>query len=866
MSWSHARAMIMALKSSKLIFRLAQLAVIGALVGLVVTSSLAVSEGPDEVAHYFFIRYIAQNGRLPLNAAERLEAGYKADLPPLFYLLAGLPATALDLKSPPYLKSNRDEVRLNLITGIKNVTGWRMIKTEDPLRGQILLWYWARWVTLATGLAAVGLIFVLARAVAPPHPWLALAAVALLIFLPTFVYINSVTNYEPLTAALMAAFVGLLWVTVKSPRQNWRYLGLGLIIGLAAVTRQTVWPVLAAVPLLVLWLAYRRRWGWATLFWQLGLYSVGVLLTFGAWLLYLLLYFNKIAEKGWLWGLLSPILIGDGSGQTSLQIASLISNGQIGTVGPAAQSITLGQWAMAFFTGLWGHQTWLLAGAVILWAAVLAGLAKIWRQQRLWLGLLGTVVGLLLLFPLLRFLFSGKIDPAVSRHFLFPAAPILAVGLAMGASAWPRFRPYLTGLMLVLVAGYLTQNVNQVTQAVRQDWAFPVQTVPLAAEPVLAQFDTITLIQSKSRVDGQTLDLALQWRADGLTSQDYRMEITLLDAAGQPQARWLGQPVNGRYPTRAWLSSDRVRDDIKIPVAGLSAGDYQLRLRVLGDDGPVPAASGEVVELGAVSIKPVPAPVTGQLRLNSGPIEYTFWPPSPPITGLPLFTENQSIMFTVASQLAANGIELALVGPGGVAHAPADQTGRTLVFTVAPQFAAGEYKLRAGQASALAESEPLLQVKTQERQFEAGPIASPLEANFAGYVTLLGYNLPRQQAHPGEALPLTMYWQARRIIGADLMTFYHLIGPDGRQYGGADRRPRDVYSTMLWASGEIVDDPYLLTVAPNAPPGDYYLLVGLYLPVGVAPVSLPLMQDGQMSDVTHVTIGPIAVVAGGENP
>ena len=40
-------------------------------------------------------------------------------------------------------------------------------------------------------------------------------------------------------------------------------------------------------------------------------------------------------------------------------------------------------------------------------------------------------------------------------------------------------------------------------------------------------------------------------------------------------------------------------------------------------------------------------------------------------------------------------------------------------------------------------------------------------------------------------------------------------------------------------------------------------MIGLYLPVGESPVSLPLMQDGQMTDITSVTLGPITV---GETP
>jgi hypothetical protein len=64
---------------------------------------------------------------------------------------------------------------------------------------------------------------------------------------------------------------------------------------------------------------------------------------------------------------------------------------------------------------------------------------------------------------------------------------------------------------------------------------------------------------------------------------------------------------------------------------------------------------------------------------------------------------------------------------------------------------------------------------------------------------------------------------------------------------------------MLWAPQEIVSDPFTVQIDPKAPEGIYYLLVGLYLPVGESSVSLPLSEAGQLSKVTNVRLGPILV-------
>jgi len=74
-----------------------------------------------------------------------------------------------------------------------------------------------------------------------------------------------------------------------------------------------------------------------------------------------------------------------------------------------------------------------------------------------------------------------------------------------------------------------------------------------------------------------------------------------------------------------------------------------------------------------------------------------------------------------------------------------------------------------------------------------------------------------------------------------------------------DRRPQEGYSTLYWAPGEIVVDPFGVPVDAVAPDGIYYLNVGLYKQVGDQAVSLPLVQGGRPVDVTSVNIGPIKI-------
>jgi hypothetical protein len=254
---------------------------------------------------------------------------------------------------------------------------------------------------------------------------------------------------------------------------------------------------------------------------------------------------------------------------------------------------------------------------------------------------------------------------------------------------------------------------------------------------------------------------------------------------------------------------------------------------------------------------------TETLRLKGRAISYSFWKQAEP------YTERAVVVLSTQERLGG-AIQVSLVGPDQIPHRPVDHTGHTYLFWVEPHFVSGPYRFRFKQWAETGpvdqvETAELLQVQTQQRQFQAGPISHVVSANLAGQVALLGYDLPQRRVQPGGALPITLHWQALKTIGADLITFYHLVNIHDQQevWKGKDRRPRYLYSTFIWASGEIVTDPYEFEIDPTMPDGIYNLLVGLYLPIGNdAAISLPLTQeDGQLTGLTHVNIGPIKVGA-----
>jgi hypothetical protein len=109
-------------------------------------------------------------------------------------------------------------------------------------------------------------------------------------------------------------------------------------------------------------------------------------------------------------------------------------------------------------------------------------------------------------------------------------------------------------------------------------------------------------------------------------------------------------------------------------------------------------------------------------------------------------------------------------------------------------------------------------------------IVNPLNDEFGQDVRLLGYEFSPEVAQPGGTVILTLYWEAINSQLGDYTVFTHLIDPDGQLRGQRDNQPQNgMYPTYLWDQGERIQDQYEITIEPDAPPGDYNFLVGMYL-------------------------------------
>jgi hypothetical protein len=133
--------------------------------------------------------------------------------------------------------------------------------------------------------------------------------------------------------------------------------------------------------------------------------------------------------------------------------------------------------------------------------------------------------------------------------------------------------------------------------------------------------------------------------------------------------------------------------------------------------------------------------------------------------------------------------------------------------------------------------------------------------NFANVMTLLGYRQAGEQPRPGQPLKLVLYWQVGSqpmpmpapTRGAALAAFVHLTAAGDPQ---AKIAQFDGWPTALRGlePGDVIAQPVELSIAPDAAPGVYDLLAGLYSPQSFARLTV---AGGDPMD--HAILGQVSI-------
>ncbi len=411
---------------------------------------------PDEPAHYNYIAQIVATGRLPVLRdgdydfayLERLKGEhfppslpidslrYESWQPPLYYLLA----------APVFAATSGDLLSVRLFT-------------------------------LIIGGGVVVLTYLLARAVVPRAPVIALTAAGFVAFLPQHLAMMAAANNDALAELVMALgiWLGVLALLAAPGARARRFWVLGLVLGLAFLTKLSAYPLAALLGLVVLLLA--RREGWplsALLAAAVQVYGPALLLG-GVW------WARNLAVYG-------------GLDFLAMQRHNEIVDGQLRTLDSIVLYGGAGGYLRNFvqttFQSFWGQFGWmgvvmdrrvylaLLLFTVVLVIGAAGALRELWRARAAWPRArvdVAVLLGVAVLLTVAVYLYYNLSFVQFQGRYLYPALPSLALGVAVALRQW---------------ASWFVARLRP--QAQHRAWAeaalFTLPLAPIALMAVLAVF------------------------------------------------------------------------------------------------------------------------------------------------------------------------------------------------------------------------------------------------------------------------------------------------------------------------------------------------------------------------------------------
>lgn len=173
---------------------------------------------PDEGAHYQYVRFVAENWRLPIFQGYE-GVGYEAHQPPLYYFLAAL---------------------------FQKLTG----KFDEPGK-------WVRFLSTIFSGGVVWIVWLTGRRLFPSQLTAGIGAMAFAAFLPMHIAIGSAVGNDSLTNLLFAGSLYAMLLLMQAPSPRTAAI-VGILIGLSLLTKATA-ILLLPLALLALTMAKRSR-------------------------------------------------------------------------------------------------------------------------------------------------------------------------------------------------------------------------------------------------------------------------------------------------------------------------------------------------------------------------------------------------------------------------------------------------------------------------------------------------------------------------------------------------------------------------------------------------------------------------------
>jgi len=742
-----------------------------AFLALAVTYSVVtpIFEASDELWHYPVVQYIATGHGLPVQTPPDRPGLWKqqASQPPLYYALAALLTSWVDTSDLTATLRPNPHSAIGVVTpdGNINMVAHDPARESWPWRGTALAVHIARLLSVALSTVTVYLTYRLGREAFPDRHDLALAAAAFTAFTPMFTFISGSVNNDNLVVPLCAlALLSMIRQDRKAQGNERRlmlgWLGLGVVIGLAALTKLSGMLLLLPAALTGAWVAWQRR-SLRHLF-AAGL-AIGLpVLTLTGW---------------WLWR--NWQLYGD---PTGLKMFNPYFTRPI-----PADLAQIWSERTSFLYGYWGNfgglnlpiPAWAYTILNILLLLAAAGLIfSFWQfiarnrpsslvtQHSIFDTRHASRTSIIVLWGaivVVGWLSWTRTTWSSQGRLVFYALPAYSILMAAGLGAWlpRRVAPYAFGVVGI---GMATLSAAMPFTVIAPAYARPPQltaaqiaNIPHHADVTFG--DALVLLgydaPAASARPGDSACITLYWQALKPTDRDYSVFVHLLDEDEiEKQDKGPAYPGRGNLPTTTLAPGQTWAETWVVPVDATSYAPAHMLW--------------EVGLYDASTRKRLPA---------------------------------------------------------------ADKAGHTL----------GD-NLRFGQI---------------ELARLPGSLYNPLSFNFGDQIELIGYDLDRRAARPGETARLTLFWRALQAPTRDYTIFAHILGPQQNKAAAVDLQPTP--STSSWKPGQVVSSTYPLEIKAVSP-DVYDIMLGVYYFTGASSFERLkiLTRDGRQQQ-DYVLLGKLRV-------
>ncbi len=528
-------------------------------------------EGPDELQHYQFVRYLQTERSLPIQELDGPQS--QSHQPPLYYVLGAALTAGVDYSlnpTPPDINPHWTSYKPWLVHKDNKSLFLPRLIDRFPYQGVALSMHLIRLLSTVLSTASVGIMWTIAQALFSERPWAAVLLTTAVAFNPMFVYIGGSVNNDSLIILLVTGHIWLVWQALRNG-YDWRTcVLLGVTWGLALLAKL---PGLFACSLWGLGLlAYcadeqnwwdLRRFNWGFLFGRCVLITSVFLLVAGWWFVRnIMVYDDPLALERVIavWGARAP------------------EQYNFSHISADVRSSWQNFWGRFGYGQIVFHQPfyWVVNG---LSSLALLGLIQVVRKRRgrgdkpplldgarsgLWLVL--TAAWPLYVAALFYYIYRNPTGG--NGRYTYPVivgfAALFSLGLTTLLGRWRKqgvlfISAVLFGLSIYSIGflqwTYLSPAGQELSTDTPQLWAWGGGQVRLLS----------TAFNQRTIYPGDELELTACWVSETAVTADYTLFLNGVDGSFNKYVDRNTQMGLGTYPTSHWPVGEPFCERYKLP-------------------------------------------------------------------------------------------------------------------------------------------------------------------------------------------------------------------------------------------------------------------------------------------------------------